>query len=330
VQERPELTVSNPNAPEPSLDVVGDDAPHSSRPLLVGGLVVLLLLLLVLLRGGAEIRDRRAAEQEERRLQAVVELETTARFTGQGDAAIDPGSRLGTVSRAVGVRNAGPRDVTVSAATLGDLRLDDEVVVPAGQDVRLRLSWQGACTAPPALLATSSFVELEVRTQAGPQRTVLPLPEGEQPPAAEDARRACGYLSLEEATGFHLFGSELVGDTVLVDVEVINMRITPVRLVAVRPGAGLSLAVQTDVDEPVSLPLELAARSNDGDPSMRRLRLVLQVTDCAAIDRSSPAEGSMESALGITSVVGDEVEESTPSTALFADPGPLLRLLEGC
>jgi hypothetical protein len=142
----------------------------------VAGLV--LVLLLVLVRGGIEIRERRAAEQEERRLQALVELETTPRFIGQGRRDIDPESRLGVVERAVGVRNNGPRDITVTAASLGDLRLVEEVVVPAGQDARLLLGWRGACAPRPALLAASDVIELEVRTQAGPAGRSCPCRRG--------------------------------------------------------------------------------------------------------------------------------------------------------
>jgi hypothetical protein len=99
--------------------------------------------------------------------------------------------------------------------------------------------------------------------------------------------------------------------------------------VALRPGDGLSLTVQTDLGEPVALPLDLPARSPDGRASTRTLRLVLRVSDCGAVDRSSLEDYDPGSALSITATVGGDGRTST-ATSLFDDPGPLLRLLEDC
>lgn len=321
------MTVRDPRRPAAPADVVGDDSPRSTRrPLLAAALA---LLLLAGASGAAELRERRAAEARERQLQDVVDLELTARFTGEvlrrssGDRA--------EVERAVGVRNTGPRPLRLTAATLGMLRLSDEVVLAPGQEDRLLLVQQVDCRREPALLPEASVLQLEVRTAGGARRSVeLPLTPEDPGPQPDQARRACGYLEVYEAARLELEPLSLDGDRLTVRAVAVNAGRSVVTLEQLRPGDGLALDVLGADGAPLALPVEVAAAGPSGEPFQLPLVLSLRVSSCDRVQAGDLMSFEPGSAGALTSVFSTEQDRTLEGggTSLLPDLPSLTELLE--
>ena len=328
MEQRPRVTVHDPGAPDGPVDVLGDEQPRSLRRPLLAAAVVLALL------GGTsavgEVRDRRAAAAQERRLQAVLDLELQLRVEPFLGTSFDAAARAAVLQRPVGLRNTGPRPVTVVSAAVDGLRaLHGEQVVPAGGELVLDLQQRVPCSPKPPLERSGGPLQLQVRTGAGLRRVSLPLPE-ESRPGEDSARTACGHLPVEQAVLTTLVQATELDGEVAVEALLENVSVAPVRVLEVRAGSGLSFSLEDDDGLALTLPLPLPPRQPDGRTTSVPVRLVARVTDCAAVRTDvlrSFAEGALDT---VTVRAGDdEVPQGLAggSTSLVEDPTLLLELV---
>ena len=285
-RSRPPVTVRDPSRPLDRGEVLQVEhepppPPGNRRWGRIGGAAAVAVALLA----AADVRaDRRTAEQE-RRLDAVVQVELAT--PGSYDGAHLARSASGTVELAVRLRNTGPRPVTVTSAEQGQLRFSGRVRLAARTgDGQLTLTRSVRC--PPAgrlpeLEREGSPLVLQVRTPAGSREAVLKdaLPIGS---LNEGVQAACGYPPLERAVavGGAVLGPR--GRTVEVRVELANTSRWQARLVSLLLGRGVtvnSIDGRTD-----ALPMPLPPASDRG-PTLRSLDLVLGL-DCSALLSTPP------------------------------------------
>ena len=277
------MTIVDPSRPDwTPADVVGDDAPRSRRGP-AAGLALVVLLLGVL--GVDDLRERRAAAAEERRLQAVVELELTSHNSsgsetrGQDDVA--------EVTRQVGLRNTGPRPVEVLSATYGTLTLDGSRRAEPGRHLTLTLGRRVSCAERPTEEPVEQGVRLSVRAADGTvveRRLPLPADAWFTDPAV--LRRACGYLEPYEAGMALPTGTpRLEGDALLMDLLVGNHSRAPLELAHLGGGSGMALSLATVDGRPSRMPLVVppGAGSGSGDLPMLAVTVRLRVQDCTAV-----------------------------------------------
>ncbi len=309
MQERPQVTITNPADPRRPADVLdGDDpAPGSPKRLIVAAVVVLALLAGV--SGVDELRDRRAANAEERRLQAVLQVELTDRFGSFQGTDYDGGTQEAVLSRALGLRNTGPRPVVVESVAVDGLRLvGGDVEVAPGREERLLVQQRLPCSPAPVSTSTSLSVLLGVRTGAGLQEQELLLDE-EVTASGGDARRACGIVPAGEALQlFFVIGGRVQDGALDVPLRAANYGARDVRLLDVRAGSGLTAELLDDTGHAVPLPLEFAGRGPDGGVPERPLLLRLRVVDCALVDASDMESYQPDSAFSVSYVAADDVE----------------------
>ena len=283
MQERPQVTITNP--------------------------AVAVLALLAGLSGADELRERRAADAEERRPQAVLQLKLTDRFGSLQTTDYDSGRQEAVLSRALGIRNTGPRPVVVESVAVGGLRLaGGDVAVAPGREERLLVQQRLPCLPQPGSASNSLSVLLGVRTGAGLQEQELLLGD-EVTASGEDARRACGIVPAGEALQlFFVIGGRVQDGALDVPMRAVNYGARDVRLLDVRAGSGLTAEILDGAGPPVPLPLELAGRAPDGSVLERALLLRLRVVDCALVDASDTESYQPDSAFSVSYVAADDVE----------------------
>lgn len=307
--ERPQVVVTDPRDPQPSGDVLeADGSPHGSRRLVVGvvGLVGVLLAAQVV----SQVRERRAADAAERRAQATVALEPVLRFEQGLSQEYEPGRDLARVRYSVGVRNTGPREVRVVEGSLGDLRLEGEVVVPVGAERRVVLSSEVGCATRPSAGSPATLARLVVLRADGGQSPyeVATALDGEQLRLA--AARACRYLDPVEALFVEAVSAE-PGDG-LVDARFVLRSVSrgPVEVTGVTVASGLTAELRDEDGRPLALPLvvpvEDPATGGDGRLVVVRLR----VADCALVREPSddPFDAAAPSVV-VLDLTGDGDEE---------------------
>lgn len=328
VQDRPEVTVVVPGAsagphppPEP------DDRHRSPYRLPLA-----LLVVAAVLAAGALVdagRDSRAAAAQERKLARVVDLQGTGRYARSVREEFDARQQLGRATYAFGVRNDGPREVVVDAAAFGDLALREPVRIAAGTEERLDLVQEVECTARPPRGAGSGPVGLTVRTADGTRHPLELASQSETQDLAGSTARACGYLGVAAAVLVRYGTGRTVGSGWAVDVSAFNGGRQPVQLRELRVGAGLSgRLVEEGTAEVVPLPLALEPRGRSGVPSLRAVTLVLEVADCARLDRAAPGSSGQGApdAVATTAVGADGT--SARSVRQLPEPEALARWLD--
>ena len=190
VQEPARVTIVNPARPEQEPgDVLGDDSPRSRHRLYA---VLVLIALLIGWRGVDTALERRAAAAQERRLQAVVDLQLIVR--GVGSENRSPAD-IATVERQLGFRNVGPRPVEVLSASVGSLTFEGSSSVEPGRDLALSLGRSLSCAQRPADEPVDQTVQVSVRRADGTEvKRRLPLPPDAFVSDPGLLRRVCGYL----------------------------------------------------------------------------------------------------------------------------------------
>jgi hypothetical protein len=281
--------------PRPSPQVTITDPAHRARPadlleaeptrlargwlLAAGALLVAGAVVVV----GLEVRERRATAAEERRLEAIVDVSVQAEG---GGSSYDLESRRATLENRLLLLNAGPRDLVVVGASVGEYELvPAEVRVPSGGSAPLLLERSVLCsTTTPPPVTPSGDLALQLRTRTGSRIVEVPfaLPVGR-----DEAARACGFVPLEEAVFLEIFGLPRPGGLAF---EVTTRSVRPVELLALDVGPGLGGELRDPDGSAVALPLALPTGSG---PSVvgSSLTLQLEVTDCAvARNRSRVGE----------------------------------------
>ena len=312
------ITISDPSrparAPQDELDA---EQPRSRRGLY---LVVGALAVLAALRAGDTALDQRAAADEDRRLGAVVELELTERFSGQGISGRDD-QDVATVSRTLGIRNTGPRDVELLSVSFGPLVSDSPTTVGAGREQGVRLTATTPCRTRPQDTPLPATVAVTVRTSTGQVvEQQLPLDDAVFLADPSELRRACGYLEVFEATFASVQGVSRRGDSLVIGFQVGNFGRLPVDLVRVTGGAGMRvqlLAATSDgtAGPPVALPVLLPGQVDQVD-QLRDVVVVLDVGDCSAVQPGAELfDGEGPAALS-TTFADATGEETTTFSAL--------------
>jgi hypothetical protein len=283
--EAPRVTIVDPARPDwTPTDVVGDDddAPRSRR-----GAAALLALAVLLLGwlGVDDLRERRAAAAEERRLQAVVELELTTHSSGGNETR--GADDVAEVVRQVGLRNTGPRPVEVLSASYGTLTLEGTRRAEPGRHLTVTLSRRLSCAQRPAEEPVEQAVRLQVRAADGTVvERELPLPAELWLSDPALLQRACGYLEPYEggmaiATGT----ARLEGDALLLDLLVGNHSRAPLELAHVAGGAAWRCPWTPSTDgRPACRWLCRPARAPaPGTVPMLAVTATLRVQDCSAV-----------------------------------------------
>lgn len=306
-----------------------DPAPGSPARLFLAGAGGVLVLLAAV-AGLDELRERRAA-QEERRLQAVVQVEATYRFGGHQTGAYDGSRQEAVLSRAIGLRNSGPRPVVVESAVVDGLRLLEPVEVAPGREERLRLVQRVPCRPDPAVADVRLDLRLGLRTGAGLEQRVLPLAQDVLAYAGE-ARRVCGLVPAGEAVQLYaVLGAQPVDGALDVPVRVSSSGARPARIVSLRAGSGMSVELLDPQGRRVPLPLEVEPRAPDGTTQGRSYLLRLRVDDCRLVDASDSQSFQPASAFSLSYLPADEREPAGAGTVttVLVDPEPVRDLLAG-
>ncbi len=325
MQERPLVTISNPADPRRPADVLDADDPAPGNPKRLVVVVGVVLALLAGVSGVDELRERRAADAEERRLQAVLQVQLTDRFGLLQATDFDGRTQEAVLSRALGLRNSGPRPVVVASAAVDGLRLvGGPVEIAPGQEERLLLQQRLPCSPEPGSASTGLAVLFGIRTGAGMQELERLLDE-ELTAYGEDARRACGLVPPGEAVQlFSEPGGPPVDGVLDVPLSIANFGARTTQLLDLQAGNGLTAELLDDTGGRVSLPLEIGPRLPDGSTVQRPFRLRLRVVDCARVDASDTQSYEFGSAFTLSYVVADDTEPEgagTTTTVLYdAEP----------
>lgn len=330
MQERPQVTITNPADPVRPADVLGSDDPPPGSPKPRGVAVGVVLALLAGVFGVGELRERRAADAEERRLQAVVAVELANTDEAYQATDFDGVAQEAVLRRTLRLRNTGPRPVVVESAEVDGLRLvGGEVEVAPGAEQPLLLEQRVPCAPDLGSTATGLAVRLAVRTGSGLQERELRLREDESA-YGEDARWTCGNLTAVESVQlFPETGGNVVDGGLDLPVRLANYGVREARLLDVQGGSGLTAELLDDRRRPLALPLVLNARGADGSVRERPLLLRLRVEDCRLVDASDSQSFEAGSAFSISYLAGDEREpagDGSVTTTLF-DPNPVYDLL---
>ena len=323
VQDRPEVTVVAPGAPPAPLQP--DDRPRSSWRVPLA-----LLAVAALLTAGALLDVRRGADGPDREL-APVALSGTGRYARSVREEFDARQQVGRATYAFGVRNDGPREVVVLAASFGDLALRAPVRIASGTEERLDLVQEVGCTTRPPLGAGPGPVALVVGTDDGEQQALALPAESVTDDLARSTARACGYLDVAAAVLVRYGTGRPAGRGWAVDVSVFNGGRQPVELRALRPGAGLSgRLVEEGTDRTVALPLALEPRGRSGVPSLRAVTLVLEVDDCSLVHLAAVAAPREDAPDAVASTAVGADGTSVRSVRQLPEPEALGRWLAAC
>lgn len=314
----PVVTVRDPSRPDRPADVlVAGKEPEPLDPALsrrrlrvAGGL----LLGIALLAGGLELRERRALAAEERRLDAVVDLQLLDERESSMRHEIAAG--IVHLQEDVPVRNDGPRELIVLGAAAGGFSLQaDEVVLGAGESGVLPLARTVRCAelaaVPPLSWPPSVTLTLDLRTRAGERSTELPLPV---PVSSEHAWRVCGLTPLEQDVNLVVTGTFAEPSSVLVPFDVLVDSGRPVTITSLEADPGLRAELLLSDGTPADLPYELPW-SNGGFVATS-VQMRVSVRSCAdAVDALAGLQ------LG--------VQDGSRSALIAAsyEPGPLSELL---
>ena len=318
----PEITVRDPNRPDRPADVLvsGDErvpldpAVRRRRLRVVGAL----LLVGALVVAGTEVRERRAEAAEERRLGAIVELR--AEHQG-GSSTFDPASRTGRLTLDVLLHNDGPRDVSVTAATVAgyDL-LSQSLQVAAGRSATMALQRTVTCDGSTPPSTPTGHLRLAVRTVTGERPVDIALPVDE-----DEATRLCGFRPLETMIASFADSARPAPDTAELVLDLQTQAVEPVHLVAVVPPPGIVAQLLLQ-GRPRGFPLELTA--SDGLTRALSVGLRLTVSDCkAALAPSGPDLPDPHAGGGLLVQVRDST--GTVGDLLLGYPDGLLDSLLG-
>lgn len=291
----PQVTVSDPARPRPPVDLLEVEPRRVGRRTLTAGAAA--AAAVVLLVAGLEVREDRAAAAQERRLQAVVDLEVQI----EGASSVyDPGTRAARLESRLRVVNDGPRDHVVEEGSLGAFRLVRAgIPVRAGRSTSLVLGASVPCTSRrPAEPASGPLV---LRLEGG--RTVeLPVDDAVGPDAAA---RACGFIPLEEVGFLGVLGASRAPGALELAVDLGTQAVRAVEVTALRVGPGLRGELRRGDGTPVTFPLPLPTGDGPGFVT-QGYTLRIEVTDCAAAraGAGSPSIGlSLRAADGETAKV---------------------------
>lgn len=279
--DRPLVTVTDPARRPVPTDVIGAEArAHRRRWPYAAVSAALVAAALVL-----PVLDRRADDAdaaEQRRLGGVVALALDDRIALRDTGGPRLSTRATLLTLDLTVRNDGPLPVVVDRAVVGDFRFLGDVDLGPGESEQLQLVRTVTClpdAAQPPLDPLGEGLRLQVVTRAGP-RSVLVGPAGTLPleRLRTSARRACGYLPVEDAVSYAVTTRAADGG-VLTVLELSNDSARALSLDEVRLPAGLRAV------EPAALPRDLP-------PGPARVRVSLLVeADCEAAPRA--VDGSL-------------------------------------
>lgn len=246
---------------------------------------------------------------------AAAALSLTERFAFQDTVGARVSSRSLLVSLDLEVRNDGRLPVVLDRAAVGEFRSVATVELrPAGSAV-LQLVRTVTCPADggePPLDPATEGLRVRVVTAGGDRNLLLSpgvLPLGRLRTAA---RRACGYLPVEQAVDLTVFAAGAHSGLSVVTVVLQNASARPLELLEVRLAAGLRAV------RPPRLPLPLSRTPLGGTPAFDRLDVPV-VADCAASPRA--LDGSLVALPA--SPVEVVVDEAVPGGGGGARVGPL-------
>ena len=307
------MTIVDPARPEQEPgDVLSDDSPRSRHGLYV---VLVLIALLIGWRGVDMALERRAAAAQERRLQAVVDLQLISRG-GRGSENRSPAD-IATVERQLGLRNAGPRPVEVLSASVGSLTFEGSSSVEPGRDLALSLGRSQSCAQRPADEPDEQAVQVSVRRADGIEvKRRLPLPPDAFVSDPELLRRVCGYLEPFEAGMIVGSGTVRLDDgSLLVDLLVANAGRAPLVLVGLSGGSGMGVSLHTVQGRPAALPVEVAPGEGSGDRPPLAVTVRLRVDDCSAVTPPDLSTGTFEESSAATLVTSFAAPGNKPNPA---------------
>jgi hypothetical protein len=247
--------------------------------------VLALVVLLLGVLGVDDLRERRAAAAQERRLQAVVEVELTTHQSGGSETR--DADDVAEVVRRLGLRNTGPRPVEVLSASYGTLTLEGTRRADPGQNLVLSLGRRLSCAQRPAQEPVEQAVRLSVRAADGTVvERELPVPAEAYSSDPALLQRACGYLEPYEGgmaipTGI----ARLDGDALQLDLLVGNLTRAPLELADLGAGSGMALTLASVDGRPSRMPVVVppGAGSSNGDLPMLAVTVQLRVQDCSAV-----------------------------------------------
>ncbi|MCW2615023.1 MAG: hypothetical protein JWN08_2017 [Frankiales bacterium] len=265
-ETRPLVTVHDASGADVPFDVLGDDPEAPRRPWGVA-----LLLVVLLLAGAATwVAGRAAHLAEQRRFDSVVDLTLTDRFYFREALGPRVSSRASLMTIDLEVRNDGPRAVELARAVVGDFRFLGRIELGPGEAAVLQLLRTVTCPpdgAEPPLDPAAEGLRLRVVTGAG-ERTALVSPGR----LALDrlrtaARRACGYLPIEEAVDLTADAWAPHDARVPLTLVLTNTSARPLQVLEVRLAPGLRRFGYADVQ------IELPRRPPGGEPTTSRVDL---------------------------------------------------------
>lgn len=276
--------------------MLGDDSPRSRHKLYA---VLVLIALLIGWRGADTALERRAAAAQERRLQAVVDLQLINLESGGSE---NRSADIATVERQVGLRNAGPRPVEVLSASVGTLTFQGSSSVEPGGDLALSLARSLSCAQRPADEPVEQTVQVSVRRADGIEvKRSLPLPPDAFVSDPALLRRVCGYLEPFEAGMVLGSGSARLDDgSLLVDLLVTNAGRAPLVLAGLSGGSGMGVSLHTAQGRPAALPVEMAPGEGSGDRPPLVVTVRLRVDDCSAVVPLDLSAGTFEQSSATT------------------------------
>ena len=196
------MSSGGPPGEHPPIDVLdhGGDGerglpPAVRRRLLLGSAVVVLCVAAV--ASGVELQQRRHAAAEERRLAGLLQLSSSGAL-GIFVLPDPPPSRTAEVEMRIDVHNDGPRDVTLTRASSGGLRLLAPVPLPAQMTQALVMRQRIECDAgapaplqiPPGPMAAPGPLQITARTARGTRTITIPRP----PYNTDHADLACALM----------------------------------------------------------------------------------------------------------------------------------------
>ena len=226
---------------------------------------------------------------DQRRLGGAVALSLVDAPGVEGRTVWELTGRTALVRYVAGVRNDGPRPVTVTRAELGDFRSSREGRrLTGGAQVTVTLSRVVRCSDPKAVVVPDAVV-VDVTTARGERTARLQVDPGLRRELDRAAERACGVLPLDEALDIRTTSVQRVGGTVLIGLEAANRSTRPLRLARAVVQQGLRGAVRSADGAPLSLPVDLPAAPLGAPPERVPLQLEVSVVRCSAIAQLTPA-----------------------------------------
>lgn len=303
MQERPPVTVTDPQSGDGPDDLLGSDAAPSRRPVVVLALVAALLVGTALVTRSSERRE--AGEQERRRL-STVSLSYTPQFLVGVEEDVSPAEaraqrRPRLLRYPYGVRNTGRGDVVLVRAALGPLASEPEVVVPAGRSARVLLLLPVPCDGSPPPGPTPGAALVTVRALDGHEQE-LRLPAGLGPTSLRRAAdRACGTQLTRYTVVPYVGIGVLEGDRVVAPIDWDNTAGRDATVRSLAAGPGMQVELQDPAGRPVPLPVELPRAG----PAVV-LRLVITVQDCDALVLDEAPDDAQDRPTTLSTVVRDE------------------------